>query len=307
MKNEWEDKEMLNKENIKLAIAPIGWTNDDLPELGGDVTFEQCISEMALAGYKGTEVGNKYPKEPEVLHSYLNIRGLEVASAWFSAFLTTKPFSVTKEAFIAHRDFLHAMGAKVIVVSEQGKSIQGMQDVAVVPNKPVFNEEEWSLLTKGLEQLGELAREKDMKIVYHHHMGTGIQDIPEIDRLMEETNPELVSLLYDCGHLYFADQDYVEVLRKHSNRIAHVHLKDVRDEVLAKVKQENLSFLDAVKSGVYTVPGDGNIKFEPIFDILKEIDYKGWFVVEAEQDPAKANPFKYAKSAREFIEKLTGL
>jgi len=298
---------MFSKENIQLGIAPIGWTNDDLPELGEMVTFEQCISEMALAGFTGCEIGNKFPKEPDELHSYLDIRGLKVASAWFSAYLTTAPYEETEQAFLKHRDFLHAMGAKVIVVSEQGKSIQGHQDVGVIRNKPEFNEVEWALLTKGLENLGKLAKEKGMSIVYHHHMGTGIQNITDIDRLMAETDPELVSLLFDCGHLYFAEQNYLEVLQKHGERINHVHLKDVRVEVLKTVKENDLSFLDAVKAGVYTVPGDGCIDFEPIFKLLAEIDYKGWLIVEAEQDPAKANPFQYAKMARSYIEKLTEL
>lgn len=127
---------------IQLAIAPIAWTNDDMPELGEQNTFEQCISEMALAGFTGTEIGNKYPKDPEVLKSYLDIRGLRVASAWFSAFLTTKPFEETAEAFKQHRDFLHAMGAKVVVVAEQGHSIQGKMSTPVFQEKPVFTDEE---------------------------------------------------------------------------------------------------------------------------------------------------------------------
>lgn len=298
---------MLDKENIQLGIAPIGWTNDDMPELGKEITFEQCISEMALADFTGCEIGNKFPKDPSVLHSYLDVRGLQVASAWFSAFLTTAPYEETEQAFLQHRDFLHAMGAKVIVVSEQGKSIQSHAEVPVIPNKPIFNEKEWKLLTSGLEKLGELAQEKGMRIVYHHHMGTGIQTVEEIDRLMAETDRALVSLLFDCGHLYFAEEDYMAVLKKHADRIHHIHLKDVRDDVLRFVKDNQLSFLDAVKAGVYTVPGDGQIDFEPIFKQLKEMNYKGWCIVEAEQDPAKANPLEYAKIARSYIAKLTGI
>lgn len=298
---------MLNKENIKLGIAPIGWTNDDLPELGKDITFEQCISEMALAGFSGCEIGNKFPKDPAILHSYLDIRGLQVASAWFSTYLTTAPYKETAQAFVEHRDFLHAMGAKVIVVSEQGKSIQGQQNVSVMQHKPIFNQQEWALLTTGLEKLGALAQQKGMRIVYHHHMGTGIQTALEIERLMAETDKKLVSLLFDCGHLYFAGEDYVAVLQKHADRIQHVHLKDVREEVLMLVKQQQLSFLDAVKAGIYTVPGDGQIDFEPIFKELATMNYKGWCIVEAEQDPAKANPFQYAKMARSYIAKLTGI
>jgi inosose dehydratase len=299
--------DMLDKNKVKLGIAPIAWTNDDMPELGGENTFEQCVSEMALAGFTGSEVGNKYPRDTEVLKKALNLRGINIASAWFSSFLTTKPFDETKEEFINHRDFLHAMGAKVIVVAEQGHSIQGMIDTPVLSKKPYFTEEEWNKLARGLEELGKLAAEKGMKIVYHHHMGTGVQTLEEIDKLMEMTDPNLVYLLFDTGHLTFSDVNPEVVLKKYVNRIKHVHLKDIRKEVLAAVKSEEMSFLNAVKAGVFTVPGDGMINYDPLFKTLDENNYEGWFVVEAEQDPAKANPLEYAMKARKFIAEKTGL
>lgn len=293
--------------SITLGIAPIAWTNDDMPELGAENSFEQCISEMALSGFTGTEIGNKYPREPKVLKSYLEPRGLQVASAWFSSFLTTKPYTETEEAFIAHRDFLHAMGAKVIVVSEQGHSVQGEMDTPVIDKKPVFTDEEWKKLTEGLEKLGALAREKDMRVVYHHHMGTGVQTTVEIDRLMENTDPEKVSLLYDTGHLVFSGEDPVAVFKKHQDRIFHIHFKDIREDILKQVKGEKLSFLQGVKNGVFTVPGDGMIDFRPIWKLIETSGYEGWIVVEAEQDPAKANPFLYAQKARNYIREVTNL
>lgn len=298
---------MLDKEKVKLGIAPIAWTNDDMPELGKENTFEQCVSEMALAGFTGSEVGNKYPRNVEVLKRALEIRGVRIAAAWFSSFLTTKPFEETASAFVEHRDFLHAMGAEVIVVSEQGHSVQGMMDTPVLSKKPHFTEEEWGKLARGLEGLGKLAAEKGMKIVYHHHMGTGVQTFEEIDKLMEMTDPKLVYLLFDTGHLTFSDVDPEAVLRKYIGRIKHVHLKDIRQETLAKVKSEDMSFLNAVKSGVFTVPGDGMINYDPLFKILDENNYEGWFIVEAEQDPAEANPLEYAIKARNFIKEKTGL
>ncbi|SFL33526.1 2-keto-myo-inositol dehydratase [Gracilibacillus orientalis] len=298
---------MLSKENIQLGIAPIGWTNDDMPELGGEITFEQCISEMALSGFSGTEVGNKYPNNVEDLKKALQLRKLSIASAWFSAFLTTQPYEETAIAFIKHRDFLSEMGAKVIVVSEQGKSIQGNIDEPLFKHKPEFNEEEWVKLSKGLNKLGELAKEKDMKLVYHHHMGTGVQTAEEIDRLMANTDEQLVYLLFDTGHLYFSGEDPVFVLKKYIDRIKHVHLKDVRDTVAEMVRKDQLSFLQAVKAGVFTVPGDGSYDFKSIFSVLSDSDYKGWFIVEAEQDPAKANPLEYAIIARNYIQEKAGI
>jgi inosose dehydratase len=293
--------------SVKIGIAPIAWTNDDMPELGGENTFEQCVSEMALAGYKGTEIGNKYPRNVSILREKLRLRNLEVASAWFSAFLTVKPLKETVSAFIQHRDFLLEMGADVIVVSEQGHSIQGHMNTPVFDNKPIFNNEDWKRLTSGLHTLGELAREKDMHIVYHHHMGTGVQTTEEIIRLMEGTNPDLVSLLYDTGHLVFSGEDPLEILTRYMHRIKHVHLKDVRHDITIRVRKEKLSFLQAVREGVFTVPGDGTVNFVPVFEALSAASYRGWMIVEAEQDPDKANPFEYALKARDYILQQAGI
>ncbi|CDI48571.1 myo-inosose-2 dehydratase [Clostridium tetani] len=298
---------MFNKDKVKIGIAPIAWTNDDMPELGAENTFEQCISEMALSGFKGTEVGNKYPRDTKVLKKALELRDMQIASAWFSAFLTTKPYEETEKAFIKHRDFLHEMGAGVIVVSEQGHSIQGEMEIPIFKEKPIFTEEEWNNLAKGLNKLGKLAKEKNMEVVYHHHMGTGVQTTEEIDKLMEMTDPTLVYLLYDTGHLVFSGEDPIAVLRKYINRIKHVHLKDIREDIVKTVKQKKMSFLQAVKLGAFTVPGDGNIDFKPVFDILAENNYEGWLLVEAEQDPARANPLEYAIKARKYIQEKAAI
>ena len=296
----------MSKLNVKLAIAPIGWTNDDLPELGGEIPFEQCVSEMALAGFVGSEVGNKYPKDPVVLNKALGMRGLTICNAWFSSFLTTKPYAEVEKEFIKHRDFLHAVGARVIGAAEQGHSIQGL-DLPVFDKKPTFTDDEWKRLAEGLNKLGERAKEKGMALTYHHHMGTGVQTAAEIDRLMTTTQTGLLDLLYDTGHLVFAGEDHMAVLAKWGSRIKHVHLKDVRPAVVKKIKKEKKSFLSAVKAGAFTVPGDGSIDFVPVFEALKDLGYKGWWVIEAEQDPALANPLEYAIKARTYIRQKAGI
>ncbi|HCM25676.1 MAG: myo-inosose-2 dehydratase [Treponema sp. GWB1_62_6] len=297
----------MGDKKVRLAIAPIGWTNDDLPELGGEIPFEQCVSEMALAGYEGSEVGNKYPKDTAVLNKALSLRGLTICNAWFSSFLTTKSYAEVEKDFIKHRDYLHAAGARVIGASEQGHSIQGRQDLSIFDNKPVFTDDEWKKLCEGLNRLGERAAEKGMKLTFHHHMGTGVQTSAEIDRLMEGTKPELLGLLYDTGHLVFSGEDHLAVLRKWIKRVKHVHLKDLRFAVRDRVRKEKLSFLAAVKAGTFTVPGDGGVDFVPVFDELKKAGYEGWWVVEAEQDPSKANPLEYAIKARTYIREKAGI
>ena len=298
----------MNKDNVKLAIAPIGWTNDDMPELGAENTFQQIVSEMALAGFTGSEVGSKYPRDPAVLKPMLEIRGIQICNAWFSTFFANGDKAKTIDEFINHRDFLHAMGAKVIGCSEQSKSIQGTT-LAVLEEKPYFSDDEWRLTAEGYNELAALAAEKGMQVCLHHHMGTAIQTAEEIDRFMSLTSDN-VYLLFDTGHAYYSEGSEAKmlaILEKYLPRINHVHLKDVRDDIVAQVKSQKLSFLDGVKKGTFTVPGDGVIDFAPVFKILDESGYKGWMVVEAEQDPALANPFEYAVKARKYIREHAGL
>lgn len=299
---------MFDKNKVKLGIAPIAWTNDDLPDLGGENTFEQCVSEMALAGFTGSEVGNKYPKDPEILKKALQLRGVEICNQWFSSFLISKPFEEVEKEFRAQLSFLKAMGAKIIGASEQSYSVQGQQETPVFGQKYVMDDKEWELLCSGLDRLGKIAKEEyGISLTFHHHMGTVVQNPDEVKRMMDNTNPEYVSLLFDTGHFAYCGADPLEMVKTYSDRIRHVHLKDIRPEVVQKVKDNGLSFLEGVRMGAFTIPGDGCIDFDPIFEVLEKAGYEGYMVVEAEQDPAKANPFEYALKARGFIREKTGL
>ena len=299
---------MFDKNKVKLGIAPIAWTNDDMPDLGKENTFEQCVSEMALAGFTGSEVGNKYPKDPEVLKKALELRGVEICNQWFSSFLITKPFEEVEKEFRAQLAFLKAMGAKVIGASEQSYSVQGQLDTPIFGHKYEMNDQEWDTFCTGMNKLGKIAKEEyGIALTFHHHMGTVVQSLAEVDRMMENTDPEYVSLLFDTGHFTYCGEDPLEVVKKYVHRIKHVHLKDIRTEVVEQVKKENMSFLAGVRAGAFTIPGDGCINYDPIFKVLEEAGYEGYMVVEAEQDPAKANPLEYAIRARKFIAEKTGL
>ena len=299
---------MLDKNKVRLGIAPIAWTNDDMPDLGKENTVEQCVSEMALAGFTGSEVGNKYPKDPEVLKKALELRGVEICNQWFSSFLITKPFEEVEKEFRAQLAFLKAMGAKVIGASEQSYSVQGQLDTPIFGHKYEMNDQEWDTFCTGMNKLGKIAKEEyGIALTFHHHMGTVVQSLAEVDRMMENTDPEYVSLLFDTGHFTYCGEDPLEVVKKYVHRIKHVHLKDIRPEVVEQVKKENMSFLAGVRAGAFTIPGDGCINYDPIFKVLEEAGYEGYMVVEAEQDPAKANPLEYAIRARKFIAEKTGL
>ena len=299
---------MFNKEKVHLGMAPIGWCNDDMPELGAENTFRQTVSEMALAGFTGTEIGNKYPTDPKELKWELDLRGMRVASRWFSSFLLTKPFEEVAADFEKNLQFLAAVGANRINVSEQSHSIQGQTDTPVLGNaKYVMNDEEWDCFCGGLDKLGEIANKHGFKLCFHHHMGTVVQTAEETDRMMAGTAPDKVFLCYDTGHFTFAGEDPLAMLRKYAKRVSHVHLKDMRRQVVDQVAPKGWSFLKAVREGAFTVPGDGCVAFDPVFELLSQSGYEGWLLVEAEQDPALANPLEYAIKARKFIREHTGL
>ena len=289
---------------IKLGIAPINWTNDDMPELGGDISFEQCISEMALAGYKGCEVGTKYPVNDRVLlKEKLALRGITICNQWFSYEFSTKTFEQVKNNFINQIDFLNFFGAKVIGGAEVGNSIHGQYNIPLVTREPGSNEN-WKKLTQGLNELGKISfNEYGIKLSYHHHMGTMVENMLEVDRLLNETDEKYVNLNYDCGHFYMAGDNPLNAIENYISRTTHIHFKDVRELIKQKVFNEKLSFLEGVKLGMFTVPGDGDLDMKPISKVVHQSNYKGWLVVEAEQDPYKANPFEYAKKGYEFLTK----
>ena len=217
-------------------------------------------------------------------------------------------FEEVEKEFRAQLTFLKAMGAKIIGASEQSHSVQGMQDTPIFGHKYVMNDEEWDTFCTGMNKLGKIAKEEyGISLTFHHHMGTVVQNPDEVERMMENTDPEYVSLLFDTGHFTYCGADPLEMVKKYVSRIKHVHLKDIRPEVVEKVKNENLSFLEGVRLGTFTVPGDGCIDFDPIFKVLEDAGYEGYMLVEAEQDPAKANPLEYAIKARKFIAEKTGL
>lgn len=284
---------------VQLAVAPIAWSNSDLPELGGDTTLETCLRESREAGFTGTETGIKYPMDPEVLGPMLKNHGLQLASGWFSG--TLRQCSVEQE-FENLQDMLQtfkALQAPVLVYAETSGSVQSQKDVPV-SQRPVMPEFEFPEYGRKLTEVADRMADYGVPMVYHHHMGTVIETEREVDLLMELTGPS-VGLLIDTGHLTFAGGNVEATTRRHGARIRHVHCKDIRREVFERVKAENMSFLDAVLEGIFTVPGDGFIDFGNFAQVLAEIKYSGWVVVEAEQDPAKANPLEYSRMGYEHL------
>jgi inosose dehydratase len=276
---------------VRLGVSPIGWSNDDLPELGGDTPLETCLAEAREAGFAGIELGNKFPRDARSLRPILDRHGLALISGWYSGHLLDRSVDNEMMAIAPHRDLLVAMGCAVLVYAETTGGIAGDR-LRPLSTRPRLGDGDWREFGVRLTELAERLAQSGIALAYHHHMGTVVEDSTDIDRLMAATG-QSVGLLLDTGHLVFAGADPAAIARRYGRRINHVHCKDVRDSVLTRARASDASFLDAVLDGVFTVPGDGMIDFAAVLSQLA--DYRGWLVVEAEQDPAKAPPLAYAR------------
>ncbi|HEY8382227.1 MAG TPA: myo-inosose-2 dehydratase [Microvirga sp.] len=276
---------------IRIGANPIGWSNDDMLEIGGATPLETCLAEAREAGFEGMELGNKFPREPEALKRALAPFGLACVSGWYSMELLNRSAEDELRAMRPHLDLLKAMGSPVVIVAETSNAIHGNRS-ASLKSRPVMRDGDWAEYGRRLTALAEATLGQGVRLVYHHHMGTIVQSEADIDALMGATG-EAVHLLLDTGHATWGGADPAALARRYRDRISHVHTKDVRKAVMERADQENWSFLDSVLEGVYTVPGDGMVDFAAVFRELP--GYSGWVVVEAEQDPEKAHPLTYAK------------
>ncbi|MDR5861103.1 myo-inosose-2 dehydratase [Halomonas eurihalina] len=278
---------------VRLGINPLTWTNDDMPSLGGDTPLETCLSEGREAGFSGFELGNKFPRDPDVLGPILQRHDLSLVSGWYSSELLTRSAEEEIEAIKPHLHLLKSLGAKAMVFCEVSHCVHGRRDVPL-SHSPSMSEAQWQTFIPRLNQVADYCLEQGVQIAYHHHLGTVIETEAEVDRLMAEAAPS-VGLLLDSGHLVGAGGDPIAVQQKYAERIVHVHCKDIRREVLEDARNRDLSFLDGVLNGMFTVPGDGFIDYITLFKGLRDSGYEGWVVVEAEQDPAVAHPLTYAR------------
>ena len=297
---------MFDPDKVRFAIMPTCWVNDDFPWVG-DAPYQQIMSEMALAGFQGCSVSHTYPTDPAELKREMGMRGLEVSEPWVSLYFTSNDMvDLTLESFKRELDKVVAMGGTEMVVAELGNSVHQLPDVALLPNRPILSDDQWNRLADGLNEVGRMSAEAGLLLCYHHHMGTGVQTRADVDRLMSMTDENTVHLLLDAGHLAWYGDDPAQMARDYAHRIRHVHLKDIRQAVRDEAVAQRWSFYRGIMEGVFTVPGDGDIDFVPIFGALADAGYEGWFSVEAEQDPQKANPLEYALKARAYIRDVVG-
>jgi inosose dehydratase len=313
--------------SVRLGITPTGWSNsDDLTiDLDPPISAKQIMSEIALSGFKGTQGAPKFPGDVNVLKKDLETRGLTISEPWVGTFFTIGAAQESYDILQQQIEFMDNFDSDIIVVAELGGAVH-QQPIDPIANRPILTDAQWKLLTDGLNELGKRANAAGKVLCYHPHVGTGVATVADIDRLMENTDPAYVHLLLDTGHISYAMAredsavgifaEPLEVAKKYKDRIKHVHMKNIREDKLTNAVSSGESFLNAIRSGVFTVPGDlatGAIDFEPILQELANVNYKGWLMVEAEQDPNTTmadygmEPLEYALMAREYLRDVTGL
>jgi myo-inosose-2 dehydratase len=285
---------------IRLGANPIIWSNDDMPELGADISLETCLAQARQIGFAGMELGHKFPRQAASLVAALEPFALECVSGWYSARLLERDVSAELASLRPHLELLKAMGASVLVLAEVSSSVHGARHTPL-SQRPRLAAARWEGFGARLTELARLTQAQGVRLAYHHHMGTVVQSEEDIEQLMAATGPE-VDLLLDTGHAHFAGADPQRLARRYAGRIGHVHAKDVRAAVCAQARATDLSFLGAVLEGVFTVPGDGCIDFAGVFRELH--GYSGWVVLEAEQDPRRADPLTYATRGFEHLKRL---
>lgn len=287
--------------DVRLGINPLTWSNDDLPALGADIPLETCLAEAAQAGYAGVELGRKFPRRAEVLGPLLREHGLALVSGWYSLRLLERDAAAEFDAMGPHLDLLARLGATVMVCAEVTGCVHG-DPRRRLSQRPQMTAASLARFGERLTELAGRMQGAGMQLAYHHHMGTVVESEADVDALMAVSGNE-AGLLLDTGHLDFAGGDPAAVAARHADRIVHVHCKDVRAAVRRRVRNADASFLEAVLQGVFTVPGDGCVDFAAVLEPLR--GYRGWLVVEAEQDPTVAHPLTYAQLGHRTLAGLT--
>ena len=297
----------MSEQRLKIGVNPISWANDDLPSLGGETPLHTILAEGREIGFRGFELGGKFPSDPKALGELLGGYQLELVSGWYSSQLAHRDLASEIEAITPHVELLAQNGAKVLVYGEVAGSIQGKR-VPLIERPRFHSQAQWQAYAQKLDGLAEFTLSRGVRLAYHHHMGAYVESPADIDTLMALTSPA-VGLLFDSGHCYMGGGDPLAVLQKHIGRVCHVHFKDVRAAVVALARNNQWSFPDCIMNGTFTVPGDGDLDFAALLKVLVSHGYAGWLVVEAEQDPAVAPAYEYAslgyRTLRDLVAQAT--
>ena len=289
---------------IRFGVSPIAWINDDMPALGGDTPLETVLGDARDAGYSGIELGGKFPREPAALRGLLDGFDLELVGGWYSTELLARSVEEEVAAMQPHLSLLKAMGSRVFIAAETSNAVHSRPGVPLSAT-PRLGESDWVEFGRRLTKLADHVEKEGLRFAYHHHLGTVVERGEDVAAFLRHTGAR-VGFTIDCGHAALGGFNAVDLIRSAPERVAHVHCKDVRGQVFERLGGARANFLDGVLAGMFTVPGDGVLDFAVVMQALADIGYSGWVIVEAEQDPAIADPRAYAFMGLEWLRKEAG-
>jgi inosose dehydratase len=290
--------------SVRFGVSPIAWINDDLPELGGETPVDTVLDDAYALGFEGIELGGKFSRDPARLGTQLGRHELALIGGWWSAALLARPVDEEIEALQPHLQLLEALGSSVFIIAECSNTVHGDRGRPLAAT-PSMTETQWPVFGERLSALARYLEDRGVRLAYHFHLGTVVDDERDVERLVAHTDPR-VGFVIDTGHAALGGIDAERLIRTHPDRVAHVHTKDVRRQVFDDLCARKGSFLDGVLAGMFTAPGDGDLDFRGVAQALIDVGYGGWIVVEAEQDPARADPRVYSRIGLETMQRLLG-
>lgn len=298
---------------IKIANAPCSWgaLEFDLEEKSEEIGFEQVLDEIKETGYMGTELGDwgYMPTNPGLLRQELDKRDLELLGAFVPVALansSTHENGVKTALRVAK--LMYEAGYKnafIVLADDNGSVPERTQYAGRITPEMGLTKAQWDVYASGAQKVARAVRESyGLRTVFHHHCAGYIETPEEVDNLMALTDPELLGLCLDMGHYAFGGGDPVEALKKHADRIWHVHFKDFDPEMARISRQANGNYFDALKRGVFCELGKGKVDFETILSMLKDKNYNDWIVVEQDILPGMGSPKICAGLNREYLKEI---
>ena len=285
---------------MKLATAPVNWNNADVTDYRPWIPYPALLDQMVTAGYNATEWGMNMERDAAKLLADLQQRNLQILGGFVGLELRNREKrdrEILRALEIGR--FFQSIGAPYLIAADSGDDRRRSEAGHVDPNG-ALTKDQWNSLATGLNDLARELAPMGIKVVFHNHVGTYVETEPETARLLEETDPALVSWCLDCGHLAYGGGDTLRALEQYGNRVGYVHIKDVDGQVLQKSRENGWSFAQALKSYIFAPLGEGIARVPEVIDSLRQAGYTGWVVIE--QDTTPDDPTKVAAKNRDYLE-----